>query len=100
MTMNPHQKFQRAIKTMRVLTALALCLPAMTPVFAQESAMERESSPVIRPDTAAFLEMSKSRPRPPMTVEALAQMRKIPPEMLARGMAILRLIWGLWRWIS
>lgn len=38
----------------------------------------------MRPDVRAFLDMMAANPRPPMTAEFLAEMRKMPRDMMAR----------------
>lgn len=52
------------------------------------------SEPFVREDVRAFLDMMKSFPRPEFSDETVAQMRRMPPEMLQAQMALLELDTG------
>ena len=86
MTNSPKSRFPRLMMGLLAAPALALCLPFVGPVVAQDTASETPAAPKVRADTAAFLEAAKMRPRPPMSADSIARMRQIPPEMLARSM--------------
>jgi len=43
-------------------------------------------APFVRPDVRAYLDKLAANPRPPMTRELLAMIRKLPPEMIASQM--------------
>lgn len=47
------------------------------------------TEPYVRPDVRAFLENLEVNPRPIFTDELMAQMRRLPPEMVAAGIAML-----------
>ena len=66
---------------------LALAVFSINAAFQPEIAMATDSKPFIRPDVEAFLKAFLARPRPPMSDEGIAQMRKIPPEMMAQMMS-------------
>ena len=51
------------------------------------SAEPLDAAPYVRPDVQVYLDMMVARPRPAMSDETIAMMRKIPPEMMAQMMA-------------
>ncbi|MDE2597584.1 MAG: alpha/beta hydrolase [Sphingomonadales bacterium] len=64
---------------MTALPASAPARPAITPAAAPAA-----ETPYIRPDVKAYLDNLAAHPRPAMSDAMIAQIRKIPPEMMAR----------------
>lgn len=80
------------------LSALAWTLIPVAPAIAQPSlpppAPSQEApmpTPTIRPDVETFLHAFLQRPRPPMSDEGIAMMRRIPPETMAQMMSSIEL---------
>ncbi|WP_310535137.1 alpha/beta hydrolase [Novosphingobium sp.] len=64
-------------------------LPAAMPVavMAKPVAAASAETQVLRSDAKAYLEGLKKQPRPPMSDAMIAQMRKIPPQVIEKMMA-------------
>jgi acetyl esterase len=66
------------------LIALAILMPAAPATADQrETAAESVDEPYVRPDVQAYLDRLKANPRPRLTREVLAMIRRIPPEKAA-----------------
>lgn len=71
------------LKNFGMLLGLAMSIGSGAAMAAEPAG----TVPYVRPDVQVYLDMMAARPRPSMSDETIAMMRKIPPEMMAQMMA-------------
>lgn len=74
-----------------VAAALLMAAPVAAPVLAEapQAKVASLASPYVRPDVQAYLDAVKKSPRPAMNDAFIAQVRKIPPQVMAQMMGTL-----------
>ncbi|PLK26298.1 alpha/beta hydrolase fold domain-containing protein [Novosphingobium sp. TH158] len=82
---------KRSILRKPIFAALALGLASATavPVLAKPAATASASAPYVRPDVQAYLDTMAKNPRPQMNDAFIAQVRKIPAQVMAQMMGTL-----------
>lgn len=72
-----------------VAAALLLAAPIAAPVLAEAPQSTAAAKPYVRPDVQAYLDGLAKNPRPAMNDAFIAQVRKIPPQVMATMMGSL-----------
>ena len=75
------------MKSVMHLALAALALTGCTATIAQAETVAAEAKPYVRADVQAYLDNLKANPRPPMSDQMIAMIRKIPKETIAQMMS-------------